>query len=46
MRKVKSQWVVVGLSAVAVLGVGAGAINFNSDNDENTEINQKVEIPD
>lgn len=46
MRKVKSQWVVVGLSAVAVLGVGAGAINFNSDNDENTETNQKVEIPD
>lgn len=42
MRKVKSQWVVVGLSAVAILGVGAGAINFNSDNDENAETTPKV----
>ena len=43
MRKVKSQWVVVGLSAVAILGVGAGAINFNSDNVENAETAPKVE---
>ena len=43
MRKVKSQWVVVGLSAVAILGVGASAINFNSNNDENAETTQKVE---